>query len=136
MSEVEKAGIPRELFHHDIFNMKYAWKGMRYFVNNPTVDFITRVFLSIEALETYGLNLEFVKNEYERLMNLNIRSERKKLSNEFWEKFKLTRDTGIISANDGISEICTKIGEEKLSQLDKLEKEAMEYLIHLNMKYG
>ena len=136
VSEVEKAGIPRELFHHDIFNMKYAWKGMRYFVNNPTVDFITRVFLSIEALETYGLNLEFVKNEYERLMNLNIRSERKKLSNEFWEKFKLTRDTGIISANDGISEICTKIGEEKLSQLDKLEKEAMEYLIHLNMKYG
>ena len=86
--------------------------------------------------ETYGLNLEFVKKEYERLMNLNIRSEQKKLSNKFWEKFKLTRDTGIISANDGISEIRTKIGEEKLSQLDRLEKEAMECLIYLNMKYG
>ena len=116
--------------------MKYAWQGMRYLVNNPTVDFVNRVLLSIEDSETYGLNLEFVKKEYERLVNLNIRSEQKKLSNKFWEKFKLTRDTGIISANDGISEIRTKIGEEKLSQLDRLEKEAMECLIHLNMKYG
>ena len=134
-SEVERVGIPKKLFYHNIINMEYTWKGMRYLVNNPTVDFITRVLLSIETLETYGLNLEFVKNEYERLMNLNIRNESIKLANEFWDKFKLTRDRGNSSRNN-ISEIHTKIGEEKLSKLDKIEKEVMEYLIHLNMKYG
>lgn len=131
--EVEKVGIPKELFYLDIFNMKDSWQAMRCLVNNRTDGFFKMVYL--EPLETYGLNLEFVKNEYERLMNLNIRNDRKKLSKDFWEKFKLTRDTGIISKNY-ITETHIKIGEERLFQLDKIEKEVMEYLIHLNMKYG
>ena len=133
-TKVKKLEIPEEQFENDVWAMRMAWESIGRILNSETIGY------GPEDIEKYGLNCEFMKKEYERLTGLKEPFNKKsqinnKISHEFWEKFKLMRND-IDKGFDVRSVFRSDIEKEKLSELDRIDKEVMEHLILLYRKYS